>query len=205
MNKTISTFTVPDDWDGKQHGLASVAMRARFPCIGQRCWDNPHGPWHDVGTHAFPYRDVKYCNSQYEWQRMCVECYNQSAKVRSIDESWLDIILQSTLQLEGYCKDKGCANNMVWDNSASCKTKMKWDDEALYDMGTDVGQLSIITNQTWQQGIIQQSTWWVLGIVRGWVICRVFDDKALRNNQLDQDDGFVRRSDSKVWQLCIMQ
>jgi len=48
MMKTINTFTVPDDWDGKLHGLASSCSgdegKARFPCIGQRCWDNPHGP-----------------------------------------------------------------------------------------------------------------------------------------------------------------
>ena len=87
MMKTINTFTVPDDWDGKLHGLAAVAMKAHFPCIGQRCWDNPHGPWHYAGTHAFPHRDVKYRNTQYEWQRMCVGCYNQGAKVRPIDES----------------------------------------------------------------------------------------------------------------------
>jgi hypothetical protein len=43
MMKTINTFTVPNDWDGKLHGLAAVATKARFPCIGQRCWDNPHG------------------------------------------------------------------------------------------------------------------------------------------------------------------
>ncbi len=44
MMKTINTFTIPDDWDGKLHGLAAVATKARFPCIGQRCWDNPHAP-----------------------------------------------------------------------------------------------------------------------------------------------------------------
>ena len=29
MMKTINTFTVPDDWDGKLHGLAAVATKAR--------------------------------------------------------------------------------------------------------------------------------------------------------------------------------
>jgi hypothetical protein len=52
--------------------------------------------------------------------------------------------IRGILQGQG---DKGCANNMALDNSASCKTKMKWDDEALFDMGTDVGRLSIIKNE----------------------------------------------------------
>jgi hypothetical protein len=43
-----------------------------------------------------------------------------------------------------------------------------------------------------------------LGVVWGWVICQVLDDNAF-NNQLDEDEGFVRRSDNKVWRLRIMQ
>ena len=35
-------------------------------------------------------------------------------------------------------------------------------------------------------------------------ICQVFDDKAF-NNQLDEDEGFVRRSDNNAWRLRIMQ
>jgi hypothetical protein len=60
MMKTINTFTVPDDWDGKLHGLAAVATKARFPCIGQRCWDNPHAP-------ISPY-------TEYEWHRWNFGC-----------------------------------------------------------------------------------------------------------------------------------
>jgi hypothetical protein len=43
-----------------------------------------------------------------------------------------------------------------------------------------------------------------LGVVRGWVICHVLDDNAF-DNQLDEDEGFVRRSDNKAWRLRIMQ
>ena len=58
--KTDTTFTVPNEWDGKQHGKAAVVTKSSFPCIGRRCWSNPNGPWHDKGTEAYPYQDVKY-------------------------------------------------------------------------------------------------------------------------------------------------
>ena len=62
---------------------------------------------------------------------------------------------------EGYCKDVPVI--IAWDNSASCITKMKWDNDVLYVNG--------LTCDNSASSIIKRN------------------DKALYNNQLDKDLG----------------
>ena len=64
-----------------------------------------------------------------------------------------------------------------------------------YNNESDVEQLSCHDQPGWQ-GILQQSTWWGLGIIRGVVACRGLDDKELHNI----DEGHLLQLRRKRWE-----